>query len=64
MQRKDESPYRQFLIVQPTLMDSQCHPEEGVYGLVTEEIWQQHMNIDGQIEDDFQLRKVILSLPF
>ncbi|GAB1597558.1 TBC1 domain family member 16-like isoform X1 [Argonauta hians] len=57
--RKDESPYRQFLIVQPTLMDSQCHPEEGVYGLVTEEIWQQHMNIDGQIEDDFQLRKAI-----
>ncbi|CAE1287106.1 TBC1 domain family member 16 [Acanthosepion pharaonis] len=57
--RKDESPYRQFLIVQPTLMDSQCHPEEGVYGLVTDEIWQQHMNIHGQIEDDFQLRKAI-----
>ena len=34
------------------------HPEEGVYDMVTDEVWRQHMNVQGQVEDDFQLRKV------
>ena len=36
----------------------QCHPEEGVYSMVTEDIWRTHMMDDGVVEDDYQLRKV------
>lgn len=57
-QGSDEKNYKQFMIVKPSLTDDQCHPEEGVYSLVTEEIWRTHMMDDGIIEDDFQIRKV------
>lgn len=50
--------YKQFMIVKPSLTDDQCHPEEGIYSLVTEDIWRTHMMDDGVIEDDFQIRKV------
>ena len=46
------------MIVKPQLTDDQCHPEEGVYNMVTEDIWRTHMMDDGVVEDDFQLRKV------
>ncbi|XP_071106682.1 TBC1 domain family member 16-like isoform X2 [Haliotis cracherodii] len=57
--KEGETPYRQFLIVKPQITDDQCHPEEGVYATVTEEIWRVHMNREGIIEDDYQLRKAI-----
>ena len=53
-----EKSYKQFMIVKPQLTDDQCHPEEGVYNMVTEDIWRTHMMDDGVVEDDFQLRKV------
>lgn len=56
-QSKDSHPYKQFLIVRPQLTDDQCHPEEGVYSQVDDEMWKRHMNVDGQIEEDYQLRK-------
>ena len=36
----------------------QCLHEEGVYSIVTEDIWRTHMMDDGVVEDDYQLRKV------
>jgi hypothetical protein len=56
--REAERCYKQFLIVKPQLTNDQCHPEEGIYSTVTEEVWKQHTMDDGQIVDDFQLRKV------
>ena len=44
--------------MKPQLTDDQCHPEEGVYSMVSEDIWRTHMMDDGVVEDDFQLRKV------
>ncbi|KAL5019137.1 hypothetical protein ScPMuIL_004859 [Solemya velum] len=54
-----ERPYKQFLIVKPQLTDDQCHPEEGVYITVTDEVWKHHMTEEGIVEDDYQLRKSI-----
>ncbi|CAG2216537.1 TBC1 domain family member 16 [Mytilus edulis] len=58
-QSKESRPYKQFLIVRPQLTDDQCHPEEGVYSMVDDEMWKRHMIVDGQIEEDYQLRKHI-----
>ncbi|KAK6169034.1 hypothetical protein SNE40_020163 [Patella caerulea] len=59
-QTKDsDTPYRQFLVMKPQVTDDQCHPEEGVYPRVTEDVWQSHMMDDGIIEDDYQLRKAV-----
>ncbi|XP_052071008.1 TBC1 domain family member 16-like [Mytilus californianus] len=58
-QSKESRPYKQFLIVRPQLTDDQCHPEEGVYSMVDDEMWKRHMIVDGQIEDNYQLRKHI-----
>lgn len=49
---------KQFMIVKPSITDDQCDPEEGVYSMVTEDIWQTHLMDDGIIEDDYQIRKV------
>jgi hypothetical protein len=46
------------MIVKPSITDDQCDPEEGVYSMVTEDIWQTHLMDDGVIEDDYQIRKV------
>ena len=59
--RDSDVPYRQFLVVKPQITDDQCHPEEGLFSLVTEEIWKQHLVANGSIEDDFQLRKVTVA---
>lgn len=50
------------MIVKPSLTEDQCHPEEGVYSMVTEDIWRTHMMDDGIIEDDYQLRKVTMKI--
>ncbi|KAK3598747.1 hypothetical protein CHS0354_028799 [Potamilus streckersoni] len=54
-----EKSYKQFMIVRPEVADDQCHPDEGVYRMVTEDIWKNHLMDDGVVEDDFQLRKAI-----
>ena len=51
-------PYQQFLVVKPQLTNDDCHPEEGAFLTVSEDIWREHMNSDGTIEDELQLRKV------
>lgn len=50
---------QQFSVVRPKLPQDECHPEEGVYEMVTPEVWKQHMTEEGQITDDYQLRKAI-----
>ena len=56
---------KHFSVIRPYLSEGQGHPEEGAYELVNYETYKQHMNEDGQIEDDFELRKVIFLLfPF
>ncbi|XP_076461317.1 uncharacterized protein LOC143293874 [Babylonia areolata] len=52
-------PYQQFLVVKPQLTNDDCHPEEGQFLTVTEDIWKEHMNSDGTVEDELQLRKAI-----
>ncbi|XP_013399258.1 TBC1 domain family member 16-like [Lingula anatina] len=50
---------KQFSVMRPELDTEECHPEEGVYGVLNEDTWKQHMAEAGQIVDDYQLRKVI-----
>ncbi|ELU09246.1 hypothetical protein CAPTEDRAFT_175014 [Capitella teleta] len=50
---------RHFSVIRPYLTDEQRHPEEGAHETVNEETWRQHMNEQGQIEDDFHLRRAI-----
>ncbi|XP_070185479.1 TBC1 domain family member 16-like [Littorina saxatilis] len=52
-------PYQQFLVVKPQLTNLDIHPEEGSFLIVTEDIWREHMNSDGTIDDELQLRKAI-----
>lgn len=54
-----DKPYQQFLVVKPQLTNDDCHPEEGMFLTVSEDIWREHMNSDGTIEDELQLRKAI-----
>ena len=56
-----EAVTRQYSVIRPYLPNEQyLHPEEGAYEMVTDETWKQHMNDQGQIRDDFTLRKVML----
>ena len=50
---------KHFSVIRPYLTEGQCHPEEGAYEKVNYETYKQHMNEEGQIEDDFELRKVL-----
>ncbi|XP_071965030.1 TBC1 domain family member 16-like isoform X2 [Antedon mediterranea] len=50
---------QKFSIVRPNWKKSECHPEEGMYDVITEEIWLSYLNDFGQIEDEFGLRKAI-----
>ena len=49
---------RQYSVIRPYKPNKHRHPEEGAYEAVNEETWHRHMNEQGRIEDDFQLRKV------
>jgi len=40
----------------------ELHPEEGLITPVGLEEWQNLLNVDGQLEDDLALRKVLLIL--
>ena len=56
--RDSDHLYHKFTIVQSRMKPDDCHPEEGVYDEVTEEMWWTYLNERGQIEDDYELRKV------
>ena len=58
MEEGASKPYQQFLVVKPQLTNDDCHPEEGQFLIVSEDIWKEHMNSDGTVEDEMQLRKV------
>lgn len=50
---------RKFTIIQSGLRAKDCHPEEGIYGVVNEEIWRSYVNEKGQVEEPYSLRKAI-----
>lgn len=50
---------RKFTIIQSGLKAKDCHPEEGIYGPVNEEIWKSYVNERGQVEEPYALRKAI-----
>ncbi|XP_033112486.1 TBC1 domain family member 16-like [Anneissia japonica] len=50
---------QKFSIVRPNWKKSECHPEEGMYDMITEDIWWSYLNECGQVEDEFGLRKAI-----
>ncbi|XP_071796774.1 TBC1 domain family member 16-like [Asterias amurensis] len=51
--------YHKFTILQSRMKLSDCHPEEGVYDEVSEEMWWSYLNERGQVEDNYELRKAI-----
>lgn len=57
--QKEHCPYEHFSVGKPNVSAEECHPEEGAFATVDEDVWREHMNDDGAIEDDFQLRKAI-----
>lgn len=54
----DDSQCQHFSICAPTVAKGELHPDDSLYNLVDEEVWKSFMNAEGQILDDFQLRKV------
>lgn len=44
------------------MSQDELHPEEGLIAPVGLEEWQSLLNVDGQLEDDLTLRKVLLNL--
>ncbi|XP_070579737.1 TBC1 domain family member 16-like [Ptychodera flava] len=50
---------RKFSICRPHLPPADCHPEESMYEMVSDEVWWSYVNDYGQIEDDEGLRKAI-----
>lgn len=54
----DHCPYRQFSVCRPEVSKEECHPEEGLYGMLDETTWRNYLNDQGQIEDDLHLRQV------
>lgn len=49
---------RHFSICGPQLAVGQCHPEEGLYRCLSSDSWSLHVNEFGQIEDEYNIRKV------
>lgn len=48
----------QFSIQRPTLPSAETHPEEKLYRRLDVTIWLRHLNQNGQVEEDYKLRKV------
>ncbi|KAG1665176.1 TBC1 domain family member 16 [Nymphon striatum] len=55
----ENEPYSHFSICQPIVEKKELHPDDSLYKLVDEEVWKSFMNDNGQILDNFQLRKNI-----
>ncbi|XP_041473450.1 TBC1 domain family member 16-like isoform X1 [Lytechinus variegatus] len=50
---------RKFNIIQSSMKPEDCHPEEGLFSELNDELWFNYINDRGQIEDIFRLRKVV-----
>lgn len=48
----------QFSIQRPTLPSAETHPEEKLYRRLDVTIWLRHLNQNGQVEEEYKLRKV------
>lgn len=48
----------QFSIQRPTLPSAETHPEEKLYRRLDVSTWLRHLNQNGQVEEEYKLRKV------
>uniref|UniRef100_A0A672H389 TBC1 domain family, member 16 n=1 Tax=Salarias fasciatus TaxID=181472 RepID=A0A672H389_SALFA len=58
-QVSDEKSCMQFSIQRPTLPSAETHPEERLYRRLDVTIWLRHLNHNGQVEEEYKLRKAI-----
>uniref|UniRef100_A0A8C7YG69 TBC1 domain family, member 16 n=1 Tax=Oryzias sinensis TaxID=183150 RepID=A0A8C7YG69_9TELE len=58
-QVSDERSCMQFSIQRPTLPSAETHPEEKLYRRLDVTSWLHHLNQDGQVEEEYKLRKAI-----
>uniref|UniRef100_A0A3B3DFH5 TBC1 domain family, member 16 n=1 Tax=Oryzias melastigma TaxID=30732 RepID=A0A3B3DFH5_ORYME len=58
-QVSDEKSCMQFSIQRPTLPSAETHPEEKLYRRLDVTSWLHHLNQDGQVEEEYKLRKAI-----
>lgn len=54
----------QFSIQRPTLPSAEIHPEEKLYRRLDVTVWLRHLNENGQVEEEYKLRKVRVCLRF
>ena len=59
-QVSDEKSCMQFSIQRPTLPSAETHPEEKLYRRLDVTTWLRHLNHNGQVEEEYKLRKVRL----
>lgn len=52
----------QFSIQRPTLPSAESHPEERLYRRLDVTTWLRHLNHNGQVEEEYKLRKVCWSV--
>uniref|UniRef100_A0A8C7N4Q8 TBC1 domain family, member 16 n=1 Tax=Oncorhynchus kisutch TaxID=8019 RepID=A0A8C7N4Q8_ONCKI len=55
----DEKSCMQFSIRRPTLPSAETHPEERLYRRLDVTTWLRHLNHNGQVEEEYKLRKAI-----
>lgn len=53
----------QFSIQRPTLPSAETHPEEKLYRRLDVTSWLHHLNQDGQVEEEYKLRKACIKPP-
>uniref|UniRef100_A0A667YX61 TBC1 domain family, member 16 n=1 Tax=Myripristis murdjan TaxID=586833 RepID=A0A667YX61_9TELE len=58
-QVSDEKSCMQFSIRRPTLPSAETHPEEKLYRRLDVTTWLRHLNHNGQVEEEYKLRKAI-----
>ncbi|KAM4597813.1 TBC1 domain family member 16 [Polymixia lowei] len=58
-QVSDEKSCMQFSIRRPTLPSAETHPEERLYRRLDVTTWLRHLNHNGQVEEEYKLRKAI-----
>ncbi|XP_016896019.1 TBC1 domain family member 16 isoform X3 [Cynoglossus semilaevis] len=58
-QVSEEKSCMQFSIQRPTLPSTETHPEERLYRRLDVTTWLHHLNQNGQVEEEYKLRKAI-----
>lgn len=58
LQATVEKSCMQFSIQRPTLPSAETHPEEKLYRRLDVSTWLRHLNQNGQVEEEYKLRKV------